>query len=505
MLEIIKGQVAFANKTLPEEKMNAFGLSSISAVDRASNTVSIRPDGIDPNSFDSGNMLLVSLSSGEILEGSCKPPKDLFLHLSIYKNFPKISSIAHVYPNWLSIYAQAGKSIPVFSSKHAARFKNEIPCTRGLTDTEIEEHFLESVNTTVIEALQNCEGTECGGVIIRYDGAIACGETPWKALDNAKAMEEMARAAWHTEAICKDSFCPPMPVALAKKYYSFSLEDGTDKICVKPGNQITLNEERQICLELLIYFDKVCRANEIKYSLTGGTLLGAVRHGGFIPWDDDVDVFLTRPEYNKLDAAFGNGGNDRYTFVTRKSDRTFNFVYGRLIDTKTIIVPPPNTSSVGKGLFLDVCVVDGLPNNRLLRSLHIAYMRFLFRGRIAVIHNRFGQSKPSKKPIVIFLKKMIGCFTTLNFWNSCLIKAMDRYSFENSKYVGNFTSQYGRRELLHKSVFDSYTDVVFENHRFMVCKGYDEYLRNVYGENYMTLPPEEKRKGHHPNTAFWTE
>lgn len=501
MLEILKGQVALANRILAEERMNAFGVSSISAVDRNSNAIVIRPDGIGIKKLSSENMLVISLEDGRVIEGHCKRPEDTSLHLSIYKNFLHIDSVAHVYPYWLSIYAQAGKEIPIFGRKHASRYKSKLSCTRMLTEEEAKESG--AVSASVIEELQNCEPLEYGGVLVRYDGVITWSTTPLKALDGAKFLEGIAKAAWHIEAICRES-CRGMPVSLAEQYYVATISAKTaSEVYGIPGNQITFLEERQVCLNLLIYFDKVCRANNINYSLTGGTLLGAVRHQGFIPWDDDVDVFLTRPEFNKLEEAFQD--DSRYVFVTRKKDRNFNYVFGRLIDTKTIIVDSPNTVSAGKGLFLDICVVDGLPNNRLLRNLHIAYMRFLVRGRRAVIQNPLGKTYSQKGPIIVFLKKLLRRFTSIEFWNNRLERAMDRYPYESSNYVGNFTSQYGKRELLQKSVFGSYVDMEFENYSFMVCTGYHEYLRNIYGINYMTLPQQKKRRGHHPNTAYWIE
>ena len=80
---------------------------------------------------------------------------------------------------------------------------------------------------------------------------------------------------------------------------------------------------------------------------------------------------------------------------------------------------------------------------------------------------------------------------------------MSKYQFDTSDYVGNFASQYGRKELLRRSVFDSYIDIPFEEYKFMACAGYEEYLVNIYGKKYMELPSPNKRKRTHPNTADW--
>ena len=93
-------------------------------------------------------------------------------------------------------------------------------------------------------------------------------------------------------------------------------------------------------------------------------------------------------------------------------------------------------------------------------------------------------------------------YMTHNYWNCRMEKVMSRYPFENARYVGNFATQYGKKEKLKKSVFDSYIDIQFEGHTFMICNGYEDYLINIYGE-YMNLPPLKKRKGHHPGIIYW--
>lgn len=266
--------------------------------------------------------------------------------------------------------------------------------------------------------------------------------------------------------------------------------------------KVTDQELKQINLEMLCYFDKVCRENNIHYSITGGTLLGAVRHKGFIPWDDDVDVFLPRPEFEKLNDVFSDEG--RYVWKTRKKDPSFKFVYGRLLDTKTIILDAGGMASEGQGIFLDVCVVDGLPRNKFFRILHIFIIQLLFRGRRTVVYDKSRPEFSEGNFVMQILKCMVLKTTDLEFWMKKLDKAMRRYPFNTGEYVGNFASRYGKRELIHRNAFDSYIDLEFEGQRFMACQGWEEYLKNIYG-NYMELPPVEERKGHHVGTPYWVD
>jgi len=266
------------------------------------------------------------------------------------------------------------------------------------------------------------------------------------------------------------------------------------------GCEITLKEKQTLCENMLIYFDKICRLNNIKYSLTGGSLLGAVRHYGFIPWDDDADVFLSRPEYNKLVEAFSNR-EGRYILICNQTDKDYLFPYSRLVDTKTYVPENLDTLYSGEGMFIDVMVVDGLPNNPILRFLHIMHMRLLYRLRRSTIKGRRERLK-SKDIIKYYLKVLINLFADADYWNKRIIANMDKYSFEKSKYVANLTAQYGKREILTKKGFDVYHDIEFDSSIFMVFGGYEEYLHNVYG-NYWALPRENKRPDHKHETAYW--
>lgn len=498
MVKLLKGQVALANKMILEEKISVFAEGNISAVDREAGVVVVKPSGVSLSDMTEEKTLVVSLADGRMLEGCYNPCSDIALYLAIYRKFPQINAIAHIYSQWTTVYSQSGKNIPILNEEQLIPFDNKILCTGMLHQNESAE--TESINKVVAEMMHYQEIRDKGALLIHHDGAIIWETTTLRLLEYAKKLEQAAKLAWHTEILHGSS--GETSVLLAGHIGSNTpLMDQESSSFGIPGNQVTVDEERKISLELLTYFDQVCRENNIKYSLTGGTLLGAVRHGGFIPWDDDVDVFLTRPEYEKLEDVFDD--KKRFVFVNRNKDPNFNYVFGRLVDTKTLIVESPNTVSSGKGIFLDICIVDGLPNNPIRRKLHIAYMRILVRARRATIHNPSGKSYRRRGPIFLLLKKLLRKFTSYQFWNRRIMKVMKKYAFESSEFVGNFTSQYGRRELLHKNVFASYIDVPFENYKFMICEGYDEYLTNIYGSNYMVFPPKSKRKGHHPNKAFW--
>lgn len=266
--------------------------------------------------------------------------------------------------------------------------------------------------------------------------------------------------------------------------------------------KITIDESRKITLEILVFIDEFCRKNGIDYSLTGGTLLGAVRHKGFIPWDDDIDVFMTRPNYDRFDSAMEK--QNEYTWLTRKTNKKFFFNFGRLINNKTKVIDHRLEDPFidGYGVFVDVCVVDGLPDNVIVRELHTTYIRALYRLRRMAIYNTI----PSH-PVNRFIKRCMKtfCLTVgIDRWSELIDHAVRRYDFDAGRYVGNVMSQYGKKEIMHKSSFDEYITMEFEGRLFKVIIGWEEYLRNIYGD-YMQLPPAEERIGRHPGEIYLIE
>ena len=255
--------------------------------------------------------------------------------------------------------------------------------------------------------------------------------------------------------------------------------------------KITLEEQRQIQLDILKKVDKYCRENNLRYSLGGGTLLGAVRHKGFIPWDDDIDIMMPRPDYDKFVRGF-NGYDEDLTCGAYEVDRNWYHPFAKVYHNKTFMREIRNLNSVG--IFIDVFPLDGFPSGLLERKM---YLKCIYFWRIALSIKNLDYEGEFRyriyKSIVRFIPNRI-----LQMPIQYLLK---KYSFDNSLYVGAVSGIYGEKECYPRYVFDTYIDLIFEDYAFLAIRDYDIYLIGHYG-NYMELPPKNQRILAHLANAF---
>ncbi len=126
--------------------------------------------------------------------------------------------------------------------------------------------------------------------------------------------------------------------------------------------EISLEEQKKIILNILVDFDRVCRNNNIRYTLAYGSLLGAVRHKGFIPWDDDIDIIVAREDYNRLMLILNNELTSNHEFITVKNNKGFSAPLAKIIDNTTVLIQlGKTTDSISLGAYIDVFVYDWVP------------------------------------------------------------------------------------------------------------------------------------------------
>lgn len=251
-----------------------------------------------------------------------------------------------------------------------------------------------------------------------------------------------------------------------------------------------LKKLQNIELEMLLEVDRICKKNHIHYSLDGGTLLGAVRHGGFIPWDDDADVVMTRAEYDRFAQACKRDLDKKRFFLQDfETDPEYRWGYAKLRRNETLCVRPGHAHTRWHhGICIDIFIYDNVPDHQFFREV-FTMMCFLIRkglysemGRVSeeAFLLRVWYTLLSKIPRQIWIK-----------WLTVLYKLSNR---KKTKLARHMTFPYPREchYGLPRRCFDHYIKMLFEGHSFLVFRDYDWYLRARYGE-YWYLPPVEAR------------
>ena len=264
--------------------------------------------------------------------------------------------------------------------------------------------------------------------------------------------------------------------------------------------EIDIQEQKKLMLNMLKYIDCICRKNNIKYSLVGGSLIGAVRHHGYIPWDDDIDIILTEKNYKKLVNILDDENGRYQTYKYGKECEKMGF--RKLIDTKTYALEGGFVFDPTYGVYVDIFSYCSLPNDDRKRKWQFNKIKLLL--RFVVFYRKQVEFRKNGffTGIDFSLKKiasrMIGC--------KRLSKAYEKIrknSDINSDYVTCFFPVYNyKKEVQFRKDVEDYIDVKFEDLTVMIFKNYDEILRTTFGD-YMKLPPKSERIPKHNMKAWW--
>jgi L-ribulose-5-phosphate 4-epimerase len=192
-----KEKVYNATLELVERHLVLHSWGNVSAIDRTLGVIAIKPHKTNIKDLRPGDMVVMDLK-GNVLDGSKIPSFDASTHLVLYNNFPEIGAVVHTHSMWASCWAQAGKSIPPLGETHTDRFCGEIPCTRELTDKEIENGYEKTTGNLIVEALEGLNPARTPAVLVHRHGPFVWGENLESALKNASVLEEVAQMAYIT-------------------------------------------------------------------------------------------------------------------------------------------------------------------------------------------------------------------------------------------------------------------------------------------------------------------
>lgn len=261
-------------------------------------------------------------------------------------------------------------------------------------------------------------------------------------------------------------------------------------------------EYKSILLRTVAELDRVCCENGLRYFLTGGSMIGAVRHHGMIPWDDDIDVAMPRRDLEKLKEIAPKVFDADYELVDYHTP-DYHFRFAKLYYKNSTVVEDEYNFYVG-GVWVDVFALDGLPGDRE-EACHY-YNNYYAPNWYRLYCLYFPCGIVLNKGLKGFLRSIRTCVRHLLYDKQKLIEKLERvaseYDFDSAEWIINFQGGYGLKELSRREYFDGYVLMDFDGYQLRVPKGYDGYLRDIYGD-YMTLPPIEKRNTNH--TFFFVD
>lgn len=266
-------------------------------------------------------------------------------------------------------------------------------------------------------------------------------------------------------------------------------------------NQLTSNDESQLTkrmqgriLEILSAVHRLCVEEGIRYFMIGGTLIGAVRHGGFIPWDDDIDIGVPRPDYNRLLQSASKLGPD-FAIHHFGNDPSYVYPYAKCYDTRTTVIELL-ARPFKRGAWIDIFPLDGLPEDTEQQRRQVQAVSRLRRLLVLNTGAYFPKTGSATRDRLHAVAAPFARMLPRAVIARRLDRVLRQHDYDSAPRIANLTGRYGIRELTERQHFESHVELDFAGRRFRAPVGYDQYLRGVYGE-YMRLPPPEKQVSNH--------
>lgn len=249
-------------------------------------------------------------------------------------------------------------------------------------------------------------------------------------------------------------------------------------------------------LKILKKLMKIWKENKIQYFMLGGTFLGAIRHKGFIPWDDDIDIGIPRNDYEKFIKLFS-----KYEKENFKLEKVKHKYFIKIVNENILIKLNMGMEAEVTGAWIDIFPLDGMPANFFKKKIHmfrVLFWRAMFQfANFSVAVNIKNKKRPIHEKILINIGRIFKFEHILKNFDveKGLDKCLKKYNYENSEFVGNFMGAYKFKEMFHKKIYDEINEYEFEEMKLIGPKDYDFVLKQLYGD-YMKLPSAEERNKH---------